>query len=194
MNQYITGTAIKELREKKHMTQTVLAEKLNVSDKAVSKWETGKGYPDIALLEEIAKTLGVSVPELLSGNSVNNTNISANMSRVKFYVCPVCGNIITSVGESVISCHGITLPPLEAENAGDEHDISIDSVEDEYYVSSTHPMTKEHYLSFMASVSCERVQLVKLYPEGSSETRLPRRMTDRIYFYCNRDGLFVKKI
>jgi len=194
MNQYITGTVIRELREKKHMTQSELAEKLCVSGKAVSKWETGKGYPDIALLENIAKTLGVSVPELLSGNSVTNTNVSANMSKVKFYVCPVCGNIITSVGQSVVSCHGITLPPLEAENADGEHDINIENAEDEYFVSSPHPMTKEHFISFMASVSCSRVQLVKLYPEGNAETRLPRRMTDRIYFYCNRDGLFVKKI
>lgn len=194
MNQYVTGAVIKLLREKKHMTQSELAEKLCVSDKAISKWETGRGFPDIILLEELAKALGVSVPELLSGNSVENTNVSANMSKVRFYVCPVCGNIITSVGTAVVSCHGITLPPLEAETAGGEHDIHIENVEDEFFVSSAHPMTKEHFISFMASVSCERVQLVKLYPEGNAETRLPRRMTEMIYFYCSRDGLFVKKI
>ena len=194
MNQYVTGAIIKALREKKHMTQSELAEKLCVSDKAVSKWETGKGYPDITLLEKIAGALSVSVPELLSGNSVENTNVSANMAKVRFYVCPVCGNIITSVGAALVSCHGITLPPLEAESAGGEHDIIVEPVEDEYFVSSTHPMTKEHFISFMASVSCERLQLVKLYPEGPAETRLPRRMTEKIYFYCNRDGLFVKKI
>ncbi len=194
MNQYVTGAVIKLLREKKHMTQSELAEKLCVSDKAISKWETGRGFPDIILLEELAKALGVSVPELLSGNSVENTNVSANMSKVWFYVCPVCGNIITSVGTAVVSCHGITLPPLEAETAGGEHDIHIENVEDEFFVSSAHPMTKEHFISFMASVSCERVQLVKLYPEGNAETRLPRRMTEMIYFYCSRDGLFVKKI
>ena len=194
MNQYVTGTAIKTLREKKHMTQSELAEKLCVSDKAVSKWETGKGFPDITLLEELAKALDVSVPELLSGNTVSNTNVSANMSKVRFYVCPVCGNVITSVGSAVVSCHGITLPPLEAENAVGEHDISVSNVEDEYFVSSSHPMTKEHFISFMASVSCERLQLVKLYPEGPAETRLPHRMTEKIYFYCSRDGLFVKKV
>ena len=194
MNQYVTGAAIKALREKKHMTQAELAEKLCVSDKAVSKWETGKGYPDITLLEEIARTLDVSVPELLSGNSVENTNASANMFKVKFYVCPVCGNIVTGVGQSVVSCHGIILPPLEAETAGGDHDVRIENVEDEFYVCSSHPMTKGHFISFMASVSCDRLQLVKLYPEGSAATRLPRRMTEKIYFYCSRDGLFVKKI
>ena len=56
MNQYVTGAAIKELREKNRMTQLQLAEKLGVSDKAVSKWETAKGYPDITLLEPIASS------------------------------------------------------------------------------------------------------------------------------------------
>ena len=89
MNQYVTGTVIKELREKNKMTQLQLAEKLDVSDKTVSKWETGKGYPDITLLEPIAKVFGVSVTELISGNTVHNANVSANMLRSKFYVCPI---------------------------------------------------------------------------------------------------------
>ncbi|MBR4073864.1 MAG: helix-turn-helix transcriptional regulator, partial [Firmicutes bacterium] len=92
MNQYVTGAVIRELREKNHMTQWELAEKLCVSDKTVSKWETAKGYPDITLLDPIAKVFGVSVAELMSGNAVNNVNVSANMMRSKFYVCPVCGN------------------------------------------------------------------------------------------------------
>ena len=67
MNQYVTGTTIKELREKNKITQVQLAEKLGVSDKTVSKWETGKGYPDITLLEPIADALRVSVAELITG-------------------------------------------------------------------------------------------------------------------------------
>lgn len=70
MNQYVTGTTIKELREKNKITQVQLAEKLGVSDKTVSKWETGKGYPDITLLEPIADALRVSVAELITGNPV----------------------------------------------------------------------------------------------------------------------------
>ena len=57
MNQYVTGAIIKELREKNKMTQLQLAEKLGVSDKTISKWETAKGYPDITLLEPIAISL-----------------------------------------------------------------------------------------------------------------------------------------
>ena len=106
MNQYVTGAVIRELREKKNLTQAELAEKLCVSDKTISKWETAKGYPDISLLEPIARVFGVSITELISGNAVINANVSSNMLRSKFYVCPVCGNILHSMGEAVIHCHG----------------------------------------------------------------------------------------
>ena len=111
-NQYITGAMIKRLREEKKLTQAELADKIFVTDKAISKWETGRGYPDISLVEPLAKALDVSVIELLSGENVINTNRCGNMNRVQFYVCPVCGNIIQSTGEAVISCCGITLPPI----------------------------------------------------------------------------------
>ena len=105
MNQYVTGAVIKELREKNNMTQLQLSDKLGVSDKTISKWETGKGYPDITLLEPIAKAFGISITELISGNAIHNENVSANMMKSKFYVCPICGNVIHSMGESVIHCH-----------------------------------------------------------------------------------------
>ena len=136
MNQYVTGTVIKELREKNNMTQLQLAEKLGVSDKSISKWECFRGYPDISLLESIAKVFKISVTELISGNAIQNVNVSANMLRSKFYVCPVCGNVIHSMGEAAIHCHGIQLMPLEAEAPDDHHMISIERIEDEYYVIS----------------------------------------------------------
>lgn len=190
MNQYITGTAIKELREQRKLTQLQLAEILSVSDKTVSKWETGKGYPDITLLEPIADAFGISVPELISGHQIKNTNVSANMTRSKFYVCPVCGNVIHSMGEAVIHCHGIQLLPAEAEPADELHMISIERVEDEYFVRVEHEMTKTHYISFIAAVSVDRCQMVKLYPEGAAEARFKISGVQKIYIYCNRDGLF----
>jgi len=190
MNQYVTGAVIRELREKKKMTQADLAELLLVSDKTVSKWETGKGYPDITLLEPLAKTLGVSVTELIAGETVMNANVSANILRSKFYVCPVCGNVLHSLGEAVISCHGIQLSPENEEPAGEGHPLSIEIVEDEYYVSVDHEMTREHYISFIAAASCDRLQLVKLYPEGAAATRFKINGVQKIYYYCNRDGLF----
>lgn len=194
MNQYVTGAVIKELREKANLTQAELAEKLCVSDKTVSKWETAKGYPDISLLEPIAKIFHVSITELISGNAVSNVNVSANMMRGKFYVCPVCGNIIHSVGEAVISCHGINLSPLEAEESNNLHKITIEKVEDEYFVSIHHEMTKQHYISFIAAVSSDRIQIVKNYPESAAETRFKINGVREILFYCNRDGLFWEKV
>lgn len=190
MNQYITGAAIKELREQKKMTQLQLAEVLGVSDKTVSKWETGKGYPDITLLEPIADAFGVSVPELISGNRIRNANVSANMLRSKFYVCPICGNVIHSMGEAVIHCHGIQLLPETAEKTDEGHMIFIERVEDEYYVRIDHDMTKTHYISFVAAASSDRCQLVKLYPEGNAEARFKINGVRKTFFYCNRDGLF----
>lgn len=190
MDKYVTGAVIRKLRETKKMTQEELAEKLYVSSKAVSKWETGQGFPDISLLEPLAKALGISVIELLSGEDVRNRNQASNMAKTTFYVCPVCGNVILSSGEAVVSCCGITLPPQEAEETDAEHRISVEVVEDEYYVTVDHPMTKEHYISFFAAVSDHGVQLVKLYPEGSAEARFRIDRVRAVYAYCNRHGLF----
>lgn len=190
MNQYVTGTAIKELREKKTMTQLQLAEKLGVSDKTVSKWETGKGYPDITLLEPIAEAFSVSVTELISGNTIYNSNVSANVLKSKFYICPICGNVIHSMGEAVIHCHGVLLTAAEPEQTDENHMIFVERVEDEYFVRIEHDMTKNHYISFLAAESSDRIQMVKLYPEGNPEARFKINGVKRILFYCNRDGLF----
>ena len=190
MNQYITGNAIKELREQRTMTQLQLAQILGVSDKTISKWETGKGYPDITLLEPIADAFRISVPELISGHQIRNANVSANMLRSKFYICPVCGNVIHTMGEAVIHCHGVQLLPAQAEQTDEKHMILIERVEDEYYVRIDHEMTKTHYISFAAAASSDRCQMVKLYPEGNAEARFKICGVRKIFFYCNRDGLF----
>ena len=194
MNPYVTGGIIKKLREERNMTQTELSQKLCVSNKAVSKWETGKGYPDITLIEPLSKALGVSVIELLSGNDVTNKNRSFNMLRSKMYVCPVCGNIIVSSGEAVISCCGITLIAAEAEECDDTHTVKIEIVEDEFYITSDHEMTKEHFISFMAAVSDNEIQTVKMYPEGNAEARFKFNKVKYICFFCNRHGLFRVRV
>lgn len=193
MNTYVTSATIRQLREQRKLTQAELAERIGVSSKTVSKWETAKGLPDISLLQPLAQALNISVIELMNGEQIVNGNISANLLRCKFYVCPVCGNIIHSTGDSVVSCCGINLPPLDAEAADDGHAIQIQQVEDEHFVSIAHPMTKEHYISFVAFVTSDRVQFVKLYPEGNAETRLQLRGFGTLYWYCNHHGLFKMK-
>ena len=194
MNTYVTGATIRQLRERKNLTQAELAEKIGVSSKTVSKWETAKGLPDISLLQPLAQALGISVIELMNGQQIHNKNISANMLRCKFYVCPICGNAIHSFGDAVVSCCGITLPPLEPEEADESHTATLENVEDEVFLTVHHPMTKEHFISFVAFVTSDRIQLVKFYPEGNAETRLQLRGRGILYFYCNRHGLFKEKV
>ena len=194
MDAYITGTTIKTLREKKGVTQTQLADILGVSSKAISKWETAKGLPDITLVEPLAKALGVSVMELMSGDTIINKNTSSNILRSKFYVCPLCGNIIRTTGDTLVSCCGITLPALETEDMDENHKIVIEKVEDEHFITINHPMSKDHYISFIAYLTTDRVQFVKFYPEGNAETRMQFRGRGYLYIYCNKHGLMKKKV
>lgn len=190
MNRYITGAMIRQLREQKNMTQEQLAAQLHVSSKAVSKWETGQGLPDISLLEPIAKALDISIIELFAGQNVVNRNRASNMLRSVFYVCPVCGNGIWSLGQAVVSCCGITLPPLQPENPDEEHPVSIEYNDGEYYVTIDHPMQKDHSITCIAAVSDHACQYVKLYPESNAEARFRTERVRWIYVYCNRHGLF----
>ena len=194
MDTYVTGMTVRKLREERKLTQAELAEKIGVSSKTVSKWETGKGLPDISLLQPLAQALGISLIELMNGEQIINKNISANMLRSPFYVCPVCGNVIHCTGSTVVSCCGITLPALEAEDADDEHRITVANVEDEQFLTVHHSMTKQHFISFAAFVTSDRIQMVKFYPEGNAETRMQLRGRGYLYYYCNRHGLFRKKI
>ena len=194
MNTYVTGATIKTLREDKKLTQAELAQKIGVSSKAISRWETGKGLPDISLLQPLAQALGICVIELMNGQHIINKNISANMLRCKFYVCPICGNVIHGMGDALISCCGVTLPALEAEEAEETHPATLQKVEDEHFMSIDHPMTKQHFISFAAYVTADRIQMIKFYPEGNAETRLQLRGRGYLYYYCNQHGLFKHKV
>ena len=193
MNQYVTGAMIRQLREKNHMTQSQLAKLLceKTGMKKVFFSNSGaEGYPDISLLEPIAGVFGISITELLAGNAVSNGNVSANMMRSMFYVCPVCGNIIHSMGAAAMNCHGILLTPAQPEETDEMHRIVLEKVEDEYYIEIMHEMTKSHYISFIAAISSDGIQTKKLYPEGNAQARFKIRGVKKILFYCNRDGLF----
>ena len=149
---------------------------------------TGNPYVDMA------PESGQPVIELMNGEHITNKNISGNLLRGKFYICPICGNVIHGIGDVVVSCCGVTLPAAEAEEADEEHGITLERVEDEWFITVHHPMTKAHFISFLAFVTTDRFQMVKLYPEGEAQTRLQLRRGGMLYYYCNRHGLFKKKI
>ena len=192
MSTYLTAETIRHLREERGLTQSQLAEAIGVTDKAISKWETGRGLPDISLIEPLASALGVSVAELLTGDVRANANRSGNMMRSVFYVCPICGNVVHAMGEGSFSCCGSQMLPQEAEDATEDlaHAFTVERIEHDWFITLDHPMTKQHYISFVALVTSDTVQLKKLYPEQSIEVRLPMRDCGWLYLYCNLHGLF----
>lgn len=185
------GKIIRKLRLEKQFTQQSLAERLHLSDRTISKWECGLGCPDVSLLPELSRQLGADIHQLLEGDLSPNSTDRGNMKRIKFYRCPLCGNIMTMTGEAKVSCCGRQLSSMEIQAADAQHALHIELVEDEYYITFAHPMTKDHYISFFACVGCDRILLVRLYPEQGSEVRIPR-LAGRPDFYigCNQHGLW----
>lgn len=139
------------------------------------------GFPDITLLEPLSDALGVSVTELLSGDQVTNRNISGNMLRSKFYICPICGNLLHAMGEAVMSCCGVTLPPLEAEEPDANHALLITPMDDEYCITIRHKLTKLHFISLVACITSDKSEIVRLYPEGNAQVRFQLRGSGDLY-------------
>jgi desulfoferrodoxin (superoxide reductase-like protein) len=166
---------------------------MNISDKTISKWERGLGCPDVSLLRELSEILGVNIERLLLGDLEPNDADGGNMKKVKFYVCPNCGDILTSTGGAQVSCCGRKLVPLIPKPADETHKLTVEEVENDYYVTFTHEMSKAHYLSFVAYVAYDRVLIIKLYPEQSGEVRFTKMYGGKIYFYCNQHGLWVNR-
>ena len=194
MDQIKTGRLIRQLRSEHGMTQKQLADLICVSDKAVSKWERGCGCPDVSLLSSLANVFGTDVQVLLNGEINKNESEKGNMEKVKFYVCKNCGNIITSSSEINISCCGQVLLPLEPRKAEKNEMLSVKDIGGGLYVSSDHPMTKSHYISFAAYVSGSSLMLFRQYPEWNFQFDLPPVRSGRLVWYCTECGLLYQDI
>ena len=188
------GRLLFNLRKEKGLTQRQLAESLNVSDKAVSKWERGIGCPDVSLLPEIARIFGVDLESILSGTLSENAIEGGNMKKLKFYICPSCGNLLTGTAEASISCCGKKLAPLVAKKAGECEKLSVEHIENDYFISSDHATTKEHYITFVALVTGDSVMIRKQYPEWDLQTRIPRFGHGMMYWHCIDHGLFYQLV
>lgn len=184
------GNLISQIRKEKEMTQKQLAEVLMISDRTVSKWERGLGCPDVSLLHALSGVLGVNLEKLLQGDLEPNIADGGNMKKLKFYVCPTCGNLITSTGEAELSCCGLKLSALKPKQADADHHLNIQQIENDYYITFDHEMRKDHYLNFIAFVTYDRVLMVKLYPEQNGEVRFPKMNGGMLYYCCTRHGLY----
>lgn len=187
------GRLIFSMRKELGFTQSELANKLNISDKTVSKWERGLGCPDISLLNELADILGISTEIILSGELSPNEIDGGNMKKVKFYLCPDCTNILASTGNADISCCGRKLTPLSVKKADEVHSISIEDVEDEQFITFSHDMTKQHYICFFAYVTYDKLYMFRMYPEQSPTLRIPKLYGGKMFFCCSEHGLFEFK-
>ena len=188
------GNLIAHLRHEKGYTQKQLADKLRLSDKAVSKWERGLGCPDISILTDLSDILGVDLQDMLNGSLPPNDLVGGNMKKSKFYVCPQCGNISVCTGQAQLSCCGRILTEAQPQKADAMHDLTAEIVEDDWFISSEHEMTKDHFISFVAFVTGDRVQLIKQYPEWNLQVRIPKRTHGTLVWHCTKDGLFYKYI
>ena len=185
------GKLIFGLRKEKGMTQKQLADAMNISDKTISKWERGLGCPDVSLLRGLSEVLNVDIEKILLGDLEPNNADGGNMKKIKFYMCPNCGNTLTSTGESDVSCCGRKLMPLIPKPVDEIHKLTVEEIENDFYITFTHEMSKKHYINFIAYVAYDRVLFIKLYPEQGSEVRFPKMYGGKIYMCCNQHGLWV---
>jgi len=188
------GALIAQVRKERGLTQAALAERLGVTGKAVSKWECGAGCPDVSLLAQLAEELGVDLAALLSGRLPPSEETGGNMKKAKYYVCPACGGITFTTGEAELTCCGRKLTALTAQKADGDHRLTVERVEDEWLVTSRHPMSKDHHIAFAALATGERVQLVRQYPEWDLQVRFPARGRGTLLWYCTQHGLFYQYI
>jgi len=194
MNCEKIGQLIYRLRKEKDMTQKQIADLMNISDKTISKWERGLGCPDVSLLPELSQILGTNIEEILLGKIVLNETVGGNMKKIQFYICPQCRNLITATGDATISCCSKRMEPLAATKASQDHQLDIEPIEDELYVTSTHEMKKDHFISFAAYVTGDKVYIVKQYPEWNLQFRFHRLGHGKLYFHCVEHGLFYQLV
>lgn len=185
-----TGKLIATLRREKGFTQKEVADKLNICAKTVSKCETGRGFPDVSLISRLSKFFQVDISKILEGELPEIKPEACNVKKTKFYVCEKCGNILTGLGSAEIICCGRNLSPLCAKEPDQSHLLNVEKIEDDYYITFPHPMTKEHFISFVSYVRFDRVLTIKLYPEQNGELRFPHMRGGKIYYYCSKHGLF----
>lgn len=186
------GGLIRALRYEKGLTQKQLADQMKLSDKTISKWERGFGCPDISLLTDLSALLGINMEAILNGELSHNDFVGGNMKQSKYYVCPNCGNISVCTGNAQLSCCGRKLEALVAQKA--DEGLNVEVIEEEWYLTSTHPMSKEHYISFVVFATGDKIQIFKQYPEWDLQVRIQKRGHGMLLWYCTQHGLFYQRL
>lgn len=188
------GALIRRLRQERGLTQRELAVALSLSPKTVSKWERGQGCPDVSLLEALSRALQVNIPALLSGELAENQLTGGSMKQTRFFVCPVCGNLSFCTGGAAVSCCGRPLESLTAKKATPEEALHVVESDWDWYVESSHPASKDNYISFVALVTGEALLVLRQYPEWDLHVRIPGRPHGKLVWYSTTRGLFYQLV
>ncbi len=188
------GGLIRCLRQERGLTQRQLAERMGISDKAVSKWERGMGCPDLSLLPELSDIFHVDLDQLLAGELDSREALGGNMKKTAFYICPDCGNVITAMADAAVSCCGKRLEAAQPQKAAEEDRLTVEAVENDLFLTSDHPMSKDHYITFTALLTGDSLVLRKQYPEWGLQVRLPAIGRGKLLWHCSRHGLFYQLV
>lgn len=188
------GGLIRRLRQERGMTQRQLAERMGISDKTVSKWERGMGCPDLSLLPDLSNIFHVGLDQLLTGELDAREALGGNMKRTAFYICPDCGNVVAAMADAAVSCCGKRLEASQPQKAEGEDRLAVETVENDLFITSDHPMSKDHYITFAALLTGDSLILRKQYPEWGLQVRLPAVGHGRLLWYCSRHGLFCQPV
>lgn len=186
------GMLISQLRKDKNITQKQLADKLNISDRTISKWERGGGIPDISLLSDVADFFDITIETLLNGEILSNDFIGGNMKKARYYICKTCGNMVVSTGDVSALCCDKKMTEETPQKASDSDKLLVEEVENDWYITSNHAMTKEHYISFVSFATGSRLEIIKQYPEWNLQARIQKREHGTLYWYCTKHGLFYQ--
>lgn len=192
MNAEKTGNLIRSLRIKKGVTQKELAQMICVTDKAVCKWEKGRGCPNITLISQLSKVLEVDIQSILQGYLDKNKKIGENMNHLKFYKCPTCGNLVTSIKSVELSCCGNKLSPVSAQTRSEpEYQPVIQEFDGQYSIKFNHPMTKSDYISQVIVVRYDQIMTVNLYAESEAIITIPQVRGIRLFVITNKSELIA---
>ena len=192
MNAEKTGSLIRSLRIKKGLTQKELAHMICVTDKAVCKWEKGRGCPNITLISQLSKVLEVDIQSILQGYLDKNKKIGENMNHLKFYKCPTCGNLVTSIKSVELSCCGNKLSPVSAQTRREpEYQPVIQEFDGQYSIKFNHPMTKSDYISQVIVVRYDQIMTVNLFAESEAIITIPQVRGIRLFVITNKSELIA---
>jgi len=197
MNAEKTGKLIYDIRTKKGLTQQQLADRINVSNKAICKWETGRGCPDITLLPELSKALEVDIQSILVGELPTRRYIGGDLKNLTFFRCADCGNLISITSPAEISCCGNKLKGINLRKEGKslpDLNATVLETDNQFYLTFDHPMEKGNFIAAIFAIYYDRIITIPLYPEQEPAVTISQIGGCKMYALDDKGQMFSIRI